>query len=105
MDYTQAVRSPGSTLKPFIYAQAASEQLLHLNAMITDEAISIQGYQPQNISRKFYGDITIGEALQRSLNIPVVKVLHKLGPARFKSKLAEDYPSLWVGQVSRYTSW
>ena len=89
MDYTQAVRSPGSTLKPFIYAQAASEQLLHLNAMITDEAISIQGYQPQNISRKFYGDITIGEALQRSLNIPVVKVLHKLGPARFKSKLAE----------------
>jgi penicillin-binding protein 1C len=89
VDFSQAIRSPGSTLKPFIYAQAASEHLIHLNGIIKDERINIQGYQPQNLNRRFYGDITIGEALQRSLNIPAVKVLHKLGPERFKSKLAQ----------------
>ena len=89
VDYSQAIRSPGSTLKPFIYAQAASEWLIHFNSMIKDEVINIHGYQPQNLSRRFYGDITIGEALQRSLNIPAVKVLYKLGPERFKSKLAQ----------------
>ena len=98
IDYSQAIRSPGSTLKPFIYAQAASEQLIHLNGMIQDVAINIQGYQPQNLSRRFHGDITIGEALQRSLNIPAVKVLHKLGPERFKSKLAQAQIPLRHGE-------
>jgi penicillin-binding protein 1C len=98
VDYSQAIRSPGSTLKPFIYAQAASEQLIHLNGMIKDEIINIHGYQPQNLSRRFHGDITIGEALQRSLNIPAVKVLHKLGPERFKSKLAQAQIPLRHGE-------
>lgn len=98
VDYSQAIRSPGSTLKPFIYAQAASEQLIHLNGNIKDERINIQGYQPQNLNRRFYGDITIGEALQRSLNIPAVKVLHKLGPERFKSKLAQANIPLRQGE-------
>jgi len=98
VDYSQAIRSPGSTLKPFIYAQAASEQLIHLNGIIKDERINIQGYQPQNLNRRFYGDITIGEALQRSLNIPAVKVLQKLGPERFKSKLAQANIPLRQGE-------
>ena len=98
VDYSHAIRSPGSTLKPFIYAQAANEQLIHLNGIIKDERINIQGYQPQNLNRRFYGDITIGEALQRSLNIPAVKVLHKLGPERFKSKLAQANISLLQGE-------
>ena len=98
VDYSQAIRSPGSTLKPFIYAQAASEQLIHLNGITKDERINIQGYQPQNLNRRFYGDITIGEALQRSLNIPAVKVLHKLGPERFKSKLAQANIPLRQGE-------
>jgi penicillin-binding protein 1C len=66
--------------------------------MIKDEIINIQGYQPQNLSRRFHGDITIGEALQRSLNIPAVKVLHKLGPERFKSKLAQAQIPLRHGE-------
>ena len=98
VDYSQAIRSPGSTLKPFIYAQAASERLIHLNGMIKDEVINIHGYQPQNLSRRFHGDITIGEALQRSLNVPAVKVLHKLGPERFKSKLAQAQIPLRHGE-------
>jgi len=98
VDYSQAIRSPGSTLKPFIYAQAASERLIHLNGMIKDERININGYQPQNLSRRFHGDITIGEALQRSLNIPAVKVLNKLGPERFKSKLAQAQIPLRHGE-------
>jgi penicillin-binding protein 1C len=98
VDYSQAIRSPGSTLKPFIYAQAASERLIHLNGMIKDEVININGYQPQNLSRRFHGDITIGEALQRSLNIPAVKVLNKLGPERFKSKLAQAQIPLRHGE-------
>ena len=98
VDYSQAIRSPGSTLKPFIYAQAASERLIHLNGMIKDEVINIRGYQPQNLSRRFHGDITIGEALQRSLNIPAVKVLNKLGPERFKSKLGQAQIPLRNGE-------
>jgi penicillin-binding protein 1C len=98
VDYSRAIRSPGSTLKPFIYAQAASEQLIHLNGIIKDEHINIQGYQPQNLNRRFSGDITIGEALQRSLNIPAVKVLQKLGPERFKSKLAQANIPLRQGE-------
>jgi penicillin-binding protein 1C len=98
VDYSHAIRSPGSTLKPFIYALAASEQLIHLNGIIKDERINIQGYQPQNLNRRFYGDITIGEALQRSLNIPAVKVLQKLGPERFKSKLAQANIPLRQGE-------
>jgi len=98
VDYSLAIRSPGSTLKPFIYVQAASERLIHLNGMIKDEIININGYQPQNLSRRFYGDITIGEALQRSLNIPAVKVLYKLGPERFKSKLAQAQIPLRHGE-------
>jgi penicillin-binding protein 1C len=98
VDYSRAIRSPGSTLKPFIYAQAASERLIHLNGIIKDEVINIRGYQPQNLSRRFHGDITIGEALQRSLNIPAVKVLNKLGPERFKSKLAQAQIPLRNGE-------
>jgi penicillin-binding protein 1C len=98
VDYSKAVRSPGSTLKPFIYAQAASERLIHLSGIIKDERINIQGYQPQNLNRRFSGDITIGEALQRSLNIPAVKVLQKLGPERFKSKLAQANIPLRQGE-------
>jgi penicillin-binding protein 1C len=98
VDYSKAVRSPGSTLKPFIYAQAASKRLIHLSGIIKDERINIQGYQPQNLNRRFYGDITIGEALQRSLNIPAVKVLQKLGPERFKSKLAQANIPLRQGE-------
>jgi penicillin-binding protein 1C len=66
--------------------------------MIKDERININGYQPQNLSRRFHGDITIGEALQRSLNIPAVKVLNKLGPERFKSKLAQAQIPLRNGE-------
>jgi len=87
IDYIRAIRSPGSTLKPFIYAIAESEQLVQPKTIIRDETIVIGNYMPQNYSKKTYGEVTIAEALQRSLNIPAVKVLHRMGPNKFKTKL------------------
>jgi len=89
VNYVDAVRSPGSTLKPFIYALAESESYIHFNTLINDSVTQIGGYQPLNMSKKNYGEVTISEALQRSLNIPAVKVLHRYGPAKFKAKLAQ----------------
>lgn len=88
IDYSQAIRSPGSTLKPFIYGLAQANGDIHFNTIINDTVTDIRGYQPKNLSKTHYGEVSIGEALQRSLNIPAVKVIHRYGPEKFTGKLA-----------------
>jgi penicillin-binding protein 1C len=83
VDMVQAVRSPGSALKPFIYALAFDENLIHPETLIEDVSTNFNGYMPTNFHDVFHGEITIKEALQQSLNIPVVMLLDKLGPGRF----------------------
>jgi len=98
IDYTQAVRSPGSTLKPFIYGLAQANGDIHFNTLIKDSVTDIQGYQPLNLSKRFVGEVTISEALQRSLNTPAVKVLDRYGPDKFKGKLASAGIALHNGK-------
>lgn len=87
VDLTQAVRSPGSTLKPLIYGLAFDAGLLHPQTLIQDRPISLSGYTPQNFDGVFRGEITAAQALQLSLNIPAVTVLSEIGPHQMLSAM------------------
>ena len=82
VDMSRAVRSPGSTLKPFIYALAFDQGLVHPETLINDAPTAFGRYAPQNFDGQFRGSLTVREALQLSLNIPPVLLLNELGPAR-----------------------
>ncbi len=82
VDMTRAMRSPGSTLKPLIYGLAFDRGLAHPETLIEDRPTAFAGYKPQNFDGAFRGTIRIRDALAMSLNIPVVKLLDALGPAR-----------------------
>lgn len=81
MDMTQALRSPGSTLKPLVYGLAFDQGLGHPETLINDAPTDFNGYRPQNFDRHFRGMIRMREALQQSLNIPVVAITDAIGPA------------------------
>ncbi|MDZ4391444.1 penicillin-binding protein 1C [Cypionkella sp.] len=87
IDMTRAIRSPGSTLKPLVYGLAFDEGLAHPETLIEDKPTDFNGYKPQNFDRQFRGTIRIREALQESLNIPVVALTDALGPAKLLATL------------------
>lgn len=75
---TLAKRSPGSTLKPFIYALALDQGLLHPHTVIADTPTSFGPYNPENFDSRFLGPITVQDALIRSRNIPALNTAAKL---------------------------
>lgn len=75
---TQAKRSPGSTLKPFIYALALDQGLLHPKTMLKDAPTAFGPYTPENFDHRFAGPLSAQEALIRSRNVPAVAVAAKL---------------------------
>lgn len=87
VDMTRAVRSPGSTLKPFIYGLAFDQGLAHPDTLIDDSPVAFGRYAPQNFDGQFRGELTVREALQLSLNIPPVLLTQELGPARLMATL------------------
>jgi penicillin-binding protein 1C len=89
VDMTQALRSPGSTLKPLVYALAFDEGLGHPETMIDDKPMSFGTYAPQNFDKLYMGTIRMREALQLSRNIPVVELTDALGPARLVSAMGK----------------
>lgn len=94
IDMIRSIRSPGSILKPFVYAIAFDEGWLQPGTIIRDESINIKGYRPQNFDNNTQGDVTISEALQQSLNIPAVKVFNRLGTETFLEKFKQAGISL-----------
>lgn len=90
LDLTQAVRSPGSALKPFIYALAFDDLSLHPGTLIDDTPERFGDWLPRNFDDEFHGLVTAREALQRSLNIPAVRVLDRVGPVRLASLLSNS---------------
>ena len=82
VDMTQALRSPGSTLKPLVYGLSFDEGLGHPETMIEDRPARFGTYAPQNFDRQYRGTVRMREALQLSLNIPVVSLTEAMGPAR-----------------------
>jgi penicillin-binding protein 1C len=87
VDGVRAVRSPGSTLKPFLYATAFDRGIVTPRMMITDVPVNYLGYTPENYDRKFHGNVSMEYALANSLNVPAVKVLNQLGVLTFVSQL------------------
>ena len=89
IDLTRAVRSPGSALKPFLYAQAFVAGLARPDTLLSDLPRSFGAYAPENYGRGHAGSVTAAEALRRSLNVPAVALLDQLGPLRFLQALHE----------------
>jgi len=83
VDMVRAVRSPGSTLKPFIYGLGFDLGLVHPETVITDGPTRFGDYRPENFQRHYMGEVTVRTALQQSLNVPAVAVLEGIGPERF----------------------
>lgn len=87
VDMTQAARSPGSTLKPLVYGLGFDAGLIHPESLIHDGPVDFDGYAPQNFDGEFRGDLRVREALQLSLNIPVVRLTREIGPAQLLATL------------------
>lgn len=89
VDTVQAIRSPGSTLKPFLYGMAIDEGFIHSASLLRDVPLQIQDYAPKNFLRQFSGPVSAAEALQHSLNVPAVDLLQRLSPITFRDRLKQ----------------
>jgi penicillin-binding protein 1C len=98
VDMTAAVRSPGSTLKPFIYGLGFEDGLIHPDTLIEDRPVRFGTYAPENFDLTFQGTVTVRRALQFSLNVPAVAVLDKVGSSRFTARLAQAGAALVLPQ-------
>jgi len=89
IDMTRAVRSPGSTLKPFIYGLAFEDGFVHPESLIDDRPIRFGSYAPENFDMTFQGTVPVRRALQMSLNVPAVALLDRVGASRLSSRLKQ----------------
>lgn len=87
VDMVAARRSPGSTLKPFLYALALDEGLIHSESLLIDAPQDFAGYRPANFGDDFNGPVSVAEALRLSLNVPAVDVLERITPNAFVARL------------------
>ena len=87
MDLASALRSPGSTLKPFIYGLAFEDGLVHPETLIDDRAVRYGAYAPENFDDSFHGTVTVRTALQQSLNVPALQILNAIGADRLMARL------------------
>ncbi len=109
-DMTQSFRSPGSTLKPFLYGMAFDEGILHPQTILVDQMTRLSQYAPSNFEQNFMGEMKAWETLMMSLNTPAIRLLAEIGVDVFLSRLKNQklsikhngYPglSLILGGVS-----
>jgi penicillin-binding protein 1C len=87
IDMSREPRSPGSALKPFIYALAFEQGLAHPETVLFDRPMRYGAYAPQNFNLGYAGTVTARKALQQSLNLPAIELLADVGPATFLARL------------------
>lgn len=80
VDGAQALRSPGSTLKPFVYALGLDRGLIGVNTLLEDVPLNYKDWSPANFDGKWHGVVPAKDALARSLNVPAVRLAEKLEP-------------------------
>ena len=93
VDGVLALRQAGSTLKPFLYAQALDARLLTAASLVDDSPVAIAtargAYVPQNYDRNFRGTVSVRTALASSLNVPAVRTVELVGVDRFYDTLRQ----------------
>ena len=89
VDMTRAIRSPGSTLKPFIYGLSFEDGFVHPESLIEDRPIRFGSYAPENFDMTFQGTVPVRKALQLSLNVPAIALLDRVGASRLTSRLKQ----------------
>ncbi|HEY2754955.1 MAG TPA: penicillin-binding protein 1C [Pseudolabrys sp.] len=89
VDMTEALRSPGSTLKPFIYGLGFEDGFIHPETLIDDRPARYGNYTPENFDLTFQGMVTVRKALQLSLNVPAIAALGKVGVSRLSARLTQ----------------
>ena len=94
VDMTDALRSPGSALKPFIYGLAFEDGVAHPETMIEDRPVRYGAYAPENFDLTFQGTVTARRALQLSLNVPAVALLDGIGASRLSARISQAGASL-----------
>jgi penicillin-binding protein 1C len=87
VDMISALRSPGSTLKPFLYGMALDDGLIHSESLLQDVPRRYGDYRPGNFSMGFSGAVPASTALSSSLNLPAVQLLEAYGPKRFAGQM------------------
>lgn len=87
VDIITSQRSTGSILKPFLYAGMLHDGLLLPNTLVYDTPLNINGFSPQNYNKTFYGAVPAHRAIERSLNVPLVRMLSRYNTGRFMSLL------------------
>ena len=87
VDGIRAIRSPGSTLKPILYATALDKGFITPKTVLNDVPTNFSGYEPENFDQNFNGQVTAEFALANSLNIPAVKILREVSTSVLIDKL------------------
>ena len=100
INYLRTLRSPGSTLKPLIYANALERQIIDEGHIFNDSQFQRGAYTPANFDKKYNGKVTLKEALNRSLNISAIETLELLGAEQFENKL-RTFISEDIGQTKK----
>ncbi len=90
VDMVKAMRSPGSTVKPFIFGIALDQGLIHSQSLLMDVPINFDGYKPVNFHRSFNGPVSVSKALSSSLNLPAVQLLDHIEPRFFYSQMVNS---------------
>ena len=87
VDIIRAPRSTGSVLKPFLYAAMLNDGLILPSTLIADTPLNINGYSPQNFTKAYSGAVPANVAIERSLNVPLVRMLSVYNTGRFLTLL------------------
>ncbi len=87
VDGIKAIRSPGSTLKPFLYALAFDKGIITPKLKLTDVPVNYSGYEPHNYDSEYHGLVSVTNALTNSLNVVAVKVLYQYKSYKFINEL------------------
>lgn len=87
VDVITSPRSTGSVLKPFLYAAMLNDGFILPGTLIADTPLNINGFTPQNFNKTFYGAVPAHVAIERSLNVPLVRMLSQYNTGRFMSLL------------------
>ena len=100
INYLRTLRSPGSTLKPLIYANALERQIIDEGHIFNDSQFQRGAYTPANFDKRYNGKVTLKEALNRSLNISAIETLELIGAEQFENKL-RTFISEDIGQTKK----